>query len=677
MTTAAAATKTPTPRTLPLDLLQKAAAEAQPGPIIILGGPGVGKTHTLFARIKALVNADVHPYSISYITFSSRAADQARRQLGEIFPDGDTVEKLFIGTFHSFASNFLRQHGASRIGRSPHYSLWDHDQAKEVITAIATLQAEKDGEENPERESRGRRMTNHEANEFLQWLSLNRSKWAQEPAPPKDAWWHELLALYNREKIRQNSMDLDDLVPLAVQALEADPKIRAVWSQIRSRHLLVDEFQDISPIQYRLLRLVTGPTKSIAIATDPNQSIYGWRGAESRMLKTFRLDYPEAEINMLRLNHRSTATLVEMAETLTSNEETEGLSTTYQSAIRPRGEEPVLLEFRGDADRMTRHVLEAAERMVENGEREWEDLAMIYRRRNAKNRLITNLAHKFHIPYHILGDVKKTGLNTPARVINLLSSVANPRDVAAFAAAATVEPDSAGRGLNPNAAARINALAQEEGINLIEASEIYVRQLRPRNKIRNNLEYVIQAWRTVNRALQNPEVTLEELCRAALSVVDRDQLEKYVDGEHEGATQILAICRASARLPDETPDRHLCRFLENLKSGAYPDLQDQSNDNPLERRKGLTLSTIHAAKGLQWPVVWVMDATDGIIPGSVNPDDPNGAAEEERIFYVASTRAVDRLYYCHADGGGRGAEARPSRYLEILAEFIESRQTLD
>lgn len=159
--------------------------------------------------------------------------------------------------------------------------------------------------------------------------------------------------------------------------------------------------------------------------------------------------------------------------------------------------------------------------------------------------------------------------------------------------------------------------------------------------------------------------------------MDRDQLEKYVDGEHEGATQILAICRASVRLPDETPSRHLCRFLENLKSGAYPDLQDQSNDNPLERRKGLTLSTIHAAKGLQWPVVWVMDATDGIIPGSVNPDDPNGAAEEERIFYVASTRAVDRLYYCHADGGGRGVEAKPSRYLEILAEFIESRSTLD
>ena len=679
MTTAeaprATAAAQPPPPPLPLDMLQKTAAEAPPGPVIILGGPGVGKSYTLFARIKALLNADVYPSTISYLTFSSRAADEARHRLGAILNDEETVKKLFIGTFHSFASAFLRQHGAARLSRSPHYSLWDHDQALEAITAIAAL----DAEDNPEtdQDHPKRNLTGPEGRDFLQWLSLNKAKWAEEPDPAREPWWYELLTLYNQEKLRQNSMDLDDLVPMAVQALEADPGIRAVWSQVRSRHLLIDEFQDITPIQYRLIQLLTGPTKSITIATDPNQSIYGWRGAEARMLKNFQLDHPKAEVNMLRLNHRSTQTLVDMAEALTAADQLPGLSGTYQSSIRPEGRPPTLLKFNGDQDRMTRHVIEAAERMVEAGEHDWEDLAMIYRRRTSRQRLLTNLASRFHIPYHTLGDVKKPGPTTPVRVINLLSSVVNPKDVAAFAAAATVEPDSSGRGLNPNTTARINALAQEEDINLIEAAAQYIDRLRPRNRIRANLEYMINAWQAVNRALQKENITLEDLCRTALDVVDREQLEKYIEGEHEGATQILAICRASARLPDEKARHHLSRFLENLKSSAYPDLQNQSNDNPLEKRKGLTLSTIHAAKGLQWPVVWVMDATDGIMPGSNRQDENRENEEDERIWYVASTRATDRLFYCHANGGGRGAEAKPSPYLDHLAEFLDIRPTLD
>ena len=674
--------KTETAGAMPLDLLQKTAAEAPPGPVIILGGPGVGKSYTLFARIKALINADVFPATISYLTFSSRAADEARLRLGAIFPDDDTVRKLFVGTFHSFASAFLRQHGAVRLGRSPYYSLWDHDQALEAILAIAGMdEPDEAGEPRPRREDGDhpkRNLTALEGREFLQWLSLNKAKWAEEPDPAREPWWYELLTLYNQEKLRQNSMDLDDLVPMAVQALEAEPSVRALWSQIRSRHLLIDEFQDITPVQYRLVQLLTGPTKSITVATDPNQSIYGWRGAEAKLMKTFQLDHPKAEVNMLRLNHRATETLVAMSEALTADEKMTGLSNTYQSSIRPQGRMPVLLAYHGDQDRMTRHVIEHAERLVANGEHDWEDLAMIYRRRNSRHRLVTNLASRFHIPYHTLGDVRKPGTTTPVRVVNLLSSVANPRDVAAFAAAATVEPDSAGRGLNPNTTARINSLAQEEDITLIQAAESYVNRLRPRNRIRANLEYMIRAWHAVNQALENEHISLEDLCRTALGVVDRDQLEKYVEGEHEGATQILAICRASARLTDENARQHLSRFLENLKSGDYPDLQDQSNDNPLEKRKGLTLSTIHAAKGLQWPVVWIMDATDGIMPGVPRDREENpGTEEEERIFYVASTRAADRLFYCHANGGGRSADTRPSRYLDNLAEFLEVRSSLD
>ena len=323
-------------------------------------------------------------------------------------------------TFHSYASTFLRQVGASILGRSPHYSLWDHEQAKEAITAMLDVlnqkddtdedQPEPDDPESDEPESVPK-MTGNEINNFLQWYGLNRARWGQEITAPDIPYWHHLIELYTQEKLRQNAMDLDDLIPLAVHALEENPQLRTTWSQIRSKHLMVDEFQDITPIQYRLLQLITNTNRSIAIATDPNQAIYSWRGADTRMLDQFRLDHHNAEIHMLHLNHRATETLVDLAAQLTEDESMTGLINAYQQPLRPRGPKPVLLTYDGNHERMSQFILAEAQRMVDRGQLSWQDMAIVYRNRDAKKQLLHALLRE-NIPYRILGDVKKIDQGT-------------------------------------------------------------------------------------------------------------------------------------------------------------------------------------------------------------------------------------------------------------------------
>ena len=650
---------------LPLDPLQRAAAEMPPGPLIVIGGPGSGKTHTLIGRIAALIAANAYPSTITYLTFSSKAAEMARKEISGIAEGPEIMKQLFVGTFHSHASSFLRQAGAARIGRSPHYSLWDHDEAREAIASFVN-----DREDSRPGTPDIPKMTGKEINEFLHWHGLNRARWVEEPIPADAAHWYEVIELYNQEKIRQNVMDLDDLIPMAVRALESDPQLRTVWTRIRTKHIMVDEFQDLTPIQYRLLQLMIGDTKSITIATDPNQSIFSWRGADPRMLDQFRLDHPEAEIQMLRINHRSTATLANIATALAEHKEMTGLVNAYQQPIRREGPRPELIDFNGNQEELSKHIVDQAEQMVRSGVCQWEDMAMVYRRKNSKNRLITTLTTKVTIPYHIMGDVKKPGQNTIQRVINLMTSVLNPLDVNAFMSAATVEPGENGRGLNAQVARNINRIAQEQDLDLIEATTLYLPTLRAKNKTRTNLEYLLRAWNALKTELEKDQQTLTEYFQTAIKIVQRQQVERLDEGINGPATQLLAIAHTSNRLSRESLMEHLTRFLETLKSGAYPDLQDSGNENPLEEQKGLTLATIHAAKGLQWPVVWIVDARDEIMPGNVDRSHTRAIEEEQRIFFVASTRAADRLFYCSANGGSKGSESKPSRFIAPLHELV-------
>ena len=308
--------------------------------MIIIGGPGPrARPEALIGRMAALIRGGHPAQTICYLTFSSRSADDVRQQLAALPSTQEASRELFVGTVHHYASTFLRQAGANILNISPHFTIWDQDQATEILTELvrAELETIPDQDEDARAEVD---MTQSEIGRFFQWHGLNRAVRAGENIPADKAFWYRLADLYTAEKRRQNTLDLDDLIPTAIRAMEENQQTQAIWSRMRSRHVMVDEFQDITPVQYRLLQLMTGPTRSVTIATDPNQSIYAFRGADSQIMEQFRLDHNDAGMHVLRLNHRSTKTLTDMATAITDHDSMPRPAPRLSASPEARGAAP-------------------------------------------------------------------------------------------------------------------------------------------------------------------------------------------------------------------------------------------------------------------------------------------------------------------------------------------------
>ena len=569
------------------------------------------------------------------------------------------TQNIFVGTLHQYASHFLRQVGANILGLSPHYSIWDQEQGNSMIREA--LQADPS---LPQASA-------SQIAEILHWNGLNQANLATQAVPAEHASWYQIVDIYTAEKRRQNALDLDDLLPTAIRAMDESPDTRQTWARFRSRHLLVDEFQDITPTQFRMLHLMTGPTRSITIATDPNQSIYAWRGADPALMQQFELEHPNTSVHVLHYNHRSTQTLTQVAARLTDHESMSGLHHAYQTSIRPVGVVPTLLQFRDTPQDMDNHILSMAQQLHGQGH-EWEDMAFIYRRHKTLERMVTNLSNR-DIPYTVLGEIRIQKNSDASCITSLLTTLLNPMDATALAAAAATQQTSQRRRLNPQVLRQIRSISREQDLNLIQAAQVYQSTIKRNTQVHTDLQFATQAWVELDRMLDDTQVTLHQLCTRAHNLLHDTRSPTTMPIPEPQTSRLLAMTQSTKRLPDETPRKHLARFLENLSTAPNPDHRSIENDDPFAHHTGITFSTIHAAKGLQWSTVWFVDACHHIIPGQTRDkrDLPQKTLEEEqRTFYVATTRATDQLYYCAALGGQKGFEATPTQFLDALEDDI-------
>ena len=641
-----------------LDPAQRTVADSPPGPIMIIGGPGTGKTHTLIGRIIALLRNGVSPHNITYLTFNSRGADEVRQKLDKLKTTSDASRHIFTGTFHHYASNFLRIAGAALMDISPQYTIWDRTQSAETILSIIDT--------NPDQFKVGRM----EIGRLLQWNALYQAQTNEEAPPPDSAVWIELLRLYSVEKRRQNTLDLDDLIPCAIKAFELNADVRSSWARTRTRHLLIDEFQDITSSQYRLLQLMTGPNRSITIATDPNQNIYSWRGSDAELLGQFRLAYRDTQVHVLRINHRSTQTITEAAASMTNHPDMDGLQDAFQNPIRAQGPSPTLLDFSAQPHRMDEFVIDQVKAFHQQG-LPYEDMAFVYRLHATPNRMLTPL-RAAGIPYTVLGQPRRNAEDTTRHITALLGCLLNPRDSSSFVNAAA-PPRTPGTRLPPKVNQNINAIAREQDIDLIQAAAIHMTSFRPGSDVQQTLSYVTSAWEHLNGVLQEPDIEMPDLCRRAQTLFYNAQRQFSIPPQDPDFAKLLFLAETTPYPTDSTPVQRLARFIEALTSSQDPDHRASDNDDPDAHNLGLTMATIHAAKGLQWHTVWFMDASDHIIPAQVTPDRAKRYHEEQRLFYTASTRATDRLYYCSASGSKQGFEAEPTRFLESISEHLVRR----
>ena len=653
----------PPPPGLALDPLQQQAATAPEGPIIIMGGPGTGKTRTLVSRVKHLLDNGVTPFNITLLTYTARTAEQAREQLAQVTHE----QNVFVGTLHQYSSYFLRQGGAAALGRSGHYTIWDQIQASETLQdLIQNLKEELDPEEQEVSAESG--MTPADIADLLQWRSMNLSLLPADAKPPREARWLRLSELYEAEKLKQNTLDIDDLTPMAITAMEQDPGLRETWSRIRTRHLLIDEFQDLTPRQYHLVKLLTGPSKSITIATDPNQSIYGWRGADIELFKQFHYDHTKAEIYLLRINHRSAKNLADATVALSDHPDMTGLQYTVQDSIRMPGAKPRVATVEGSARQADQFVIAEIQEAKRQGV-DWAEMALVYRRNAASRRLASRLQNN-RIPYHILGDTRRPEDSDAYALRSILSFLLNPQDATALANAALYYKGDKIQRLHRGALKSLKTAAARENLDFLEAARICLETVRRRSPAEQALSFLLEACPRLQGNLDDPELTLHDLCVEGQHLLHRHKRTAGpLPRPEPEMVKLLILSESMAPRPQEDKRQQLSRFLELLNAAPYPDHRASENEDPTEPQTSLTLSSIHAAKGIQWRYVWIIDANDHILPGNIpvnHPQYQSRLEEEQRIFYVASSRAADQMTFVCPTKGDRDVAGEPSRFIEAL-----------
>ena len=626
----------------PIDPLERAAAEATADVVVVLGGSGTGRTHTLVARVAVLLRRGVDPGSIVCLTLTDGGAADLRRRL-EMHPEtGGLSRRVHVGTVHQYANAIIRT-CASALGLSPGYTVWDQQRAVEMLEL--TL----------------RRPPGLLA--VLRWYGLNRAQWPDSPEiPARESRWRDVVGSYTSEKKWQNARDLDDLLVMAIRALEQDEGIRGRWMP---GHLLVDGFEDITPLQFRLLeqligspRLMTGPSRSLMVATDPNQRISGGQDGGSSLTESLRLKFPgRLRFHTLLLNQLGSPELSLLAATLSRHDSMNGLAPDGQLCDGVEQGRPRLVEAEGTLTDLDGHCLREVCRLADQQGVPWEDMAILYRRSDAILRLRTRLTH-LDIPHRVLGEERPERAGDARCLAVLLTCLLNPWDLWAFRIAAAPGCPNAPRRLSDGVCRRLRQLAVDQKIDLVQAAERNLDSFEKDETTFQGLSFLTEAWHDLDQLLGGPERSLHDLVELAQTMIHRAQPPGLPPVEEPELARLRALCGAMPRLAHETPRQRLRRFLDILSPALHAGRSPGIG--------GLTLSTIDAAKGQRWPIVFILDASDRTIPGRAGPH--SDTRQSQRLFYTAVTRATEQLYLYSPTSAGRGGEVCPSRFLKPVRD---------
>ena len=597
----------------PLDPLQIAAAEnsiASEGPTVVLGGPGTGKTHTMVGRILFLLDHDVDPGSVAYLAVSTRVAIDFRQRLDRLPPEySGPARGVFVGTPAQYALHFLRRTGAKTLKMSAGFTLWDRATSVQAILAICGSDPNIQEVDADTIEA------------FLDWLAASPVRSADQKIPPPHPACVRLMGRYAREKQRRNVLGIEDLVPTAVKALEQDREMRSVWAGLRSRHLMVDGVQDTPPAHRALIDLMTCPEGSITVTLDPNQALLERLGADAEARWVLGRAKPE-DIRLLAINHRSLKALADPARKLSRSPSLRGLVDDKQVPIRLReSSPPVIARFYAD-EKAENFLVEHINQHKERGWR-WED-TMVICRDPADVTRIQSLLDDRDIPCHVWGAASRTTDPDLHRVLSMLSSVLNPADDGAFFAAA-FHADSRRRVAVQQVMASLAAMVQNQGIDLFDAAQQQMTAFQPGGAVHGGLQWMVDAQGELTTLLESSRTTLPEAVRRCADMLPGSP----AGGPPEWWSQLLNLTETVVRERWETAWQHLARVLDR----ANPDLYG----NALSPDFGVTVTTIDEARGMERPIVLYLD--------SDVPDEGRSQAEENRMRYLAYTRAADLVYY--------------------------------
>jgi DNA helicase-2/ATP-dependent DNA helicase PcrA len=631
---------------------QRQAVLHETGPLLVLAGAGSGKTRVLTHRIANLIRTGkARPGEILAITFTNKAAQEMRERVELLV--GPRTRAMWVMTFHSANARILRAE-AERLGYKRGFTIYDEADALRLIKRCAE-EADVDVKRYP---PRGLRTQISAAKNQL----IDVEAYAQTAGTTFEQHVADVYRLYEQRKLAMNAMDFDDLLVRAVNLFELFPEVRARYAN-QFRQIMVDEYQDTNRVQYRWLELLAEEHRNLMVVGDEDQSVYSFRSADIRNILDFQKDFPDAEVVRLEQNYRSTQAILSVANAVIANNRQRLGKNLWTD--RPGGELPLIRELE-DEHSEARYVAGEIERLADEGVSR-NDVAVFYRT-HAQARVLEDILVRYDVKYQVIGGPKFYDRAEVKDALAYLTWLTNPSDAVAFGRCV----NSPRRGIGDTTQARLLSYANTVG------EQIWEIALRP------DLVPGVgaAAVKALDRFMSTMERLREEL-ESASSVGDvlnevleatgyREALRAERTFEAEGRLETLEELVGNAREYDATAEEPTVEeFLAQIALFAQQD--DLRSDEGV-----VTLMTIHNAKGLEYPVVFLIGMEQGVFPHQRSIEAAD-VEEERRLCYVGMTRAEQRLYLTYARRRALRGETHwnlPSEFLdEIPAELAERQES--
>lgn len=620
------------------------------GPLLITAGAGSGKTKVLTCRIAHLLELGVAPYRILAITFTNKAAKEMKERVTNLV--GAQADSIWLSTFHSFCAKLLRFEVDGFHGYTRNFTIYDSsDQLVLVKDCLKKLNL--DDKQFMPRSVLG---TISSAKNVL----MDAKAFAAKASDFYEQKVADVYALY-QEKLRENNaVDFDDLLFLAVRLLQEKEDVREKY-QSRFQYILVDEYQDTNHAQYALTKILAARWRNICVVGDADQSIYAWRGADIRNIIDFTRDYPDAASIKLEQNYRSTKTILHAANAVIDNNESRPKKTLWTE--NPAGNKIIHYQAQTEHDEAD-YIAGIIYNRHEISHEPYGDMAILFRT-NAQSRVLEEKLMRYAIPYTMVGGTKFYDRKEIKDVLAYLRLLYNPEDSLSLTRIINVPK----RNIGATTMEHVAAYAEEQGISLFEAlsstDEIPVTK-RARTSLENFAAMIFDLLNDIEGkdVLSLIETVIKQTGYG-------DMLDKEAEHDPQGESRkenVGEFLSVAKDYMDSNPDGNLQDFLENV--ALVSDVDDfESSDSKV------TLMTLHAAKGLEFPVVFLTGLDEGLFPHSRTLLDPAQVEEERRLAYVGITRAERQLYVTNAITRtmyGRISAYMPSRFLaEIPPQLME------
>ena len=637
---------------------QAEAVQTTEGPLLIMAGAGSGKTRVLTHRIAYLIDEKlVNPWNILAITFTNKAAREMKERAFSLNP---ATEDCLIATFHSMCVRILRRE-ADHIGYNRNFTIIDPSEQRTLMKRILkTLNL--DPKKWNERAILG--TISNAKNDLIDeaaYVALAGDMYTEIVA--------KCYEMYQKELRQSEAMDFDDLIMLTLRLFDKNPDVLTYYQQ-RYQYIHVDEYQDTNHAQYQLVKLLASRFKNICVVGDADQSIYGWRGADMQNILDFEKDYPEAKVVLLEENYRSTKTILQAANDVIKNNRNRRPKNLWTQ--NADGEDIVYYRANDEQDEAL-FVAKTIDELSSTSDYVYRDFAVLYRT-NAQSRNIEEALLKANIPYTMVGGTKFYSRKEIRDVISYLNLIANTSDNISFERVVN-EPK---RGVGPGTVEKIRNFAAGQEMSLLDASSQIM--LSP---VKGKAAQAVFDFANLilNLREQLDELTVTELVELVLErtgyteqLVAQATLESQA--RIENIEEFLSVTKNfdedSENDTEETGLDRLSRFLNDLALIADTDDGNQESSE-------VTLMTLHAAKGLEFPVVFIIGMEENVFPLSRAAEDEDELEEERRLAYVGITRAEKVLFLTNANSRllyGKTNYNRPTRFLNEISSSLLDYQGL-